>query len=142
MYYNPRTHIRTFLMEDRSRALIGNIVTGSKPIRVMQSRYWLPKSVFPGSQFDPYPSGCFVTITGDVLRTIVETSEKISPILYFDDVFLGMIAKEARLTLLSYPGNTLFFYTQAFDPVSYTKMSAAHRYSPVDLLALWQIVNR
>lgn len=142
MYYNPRTHIRTFLMEDRSRALIGNIVTGSKPIRVMQSRYWLPKSVFPGNQFDPYPSGCFVTITGDALRTIVETSEKISPILYFDDVFLGMIAKEARLTLLSYPGNTLFFYTQAFDPVSYTKMSAAHRYSPVDLLALWQIVNR
>ena len=26
MYYNPRTHIRTFLMEDRSRALIGKPV--------------------------------------------------------------------------------------------------------------------
>lgn len=142
MWYNPRLHIRTFLMERRSQTLIGNIVTGSKPIRVPQSRYWLPSSVFPGKVFDPYPSGCFVTIAGDTLRTIVETSEKIGPILYFDDVFLGMIAREAELTLLRYPGNTLFFYNQAFNPSSYSKMSAAHRYGPVDLLALWQIANR
>lgn len=142
MYYNPRLHIRTFLMEERSQTLIGNIVTGSKPIRIQQSRYWMPKSVFPRSMFDPYPSGCFVTITGDALRTIVEGSEKIETILYFDDVFLGMVARKTDLTLLTYPGNTLFFYTQAFKPGAYAKMSAAHRYAPVDLLALWQIVDR
>ena len=142
MYYNPRLHIRTFLMEERSQTLIGNIVTGSKPIRIQQSRYWMPKSVFPRSMFDPYPSGCFVTITGDALRTIVEGSEKSETILYFDDVFLGMVARKTDLTLLTYPGNTLFFYTQAFKPGAYAKMSAAHRYAPVDLLALWQIVDR
>ena len=83
-----------------------------------------------------------MTITGDALRTIVEGSEKIETILYFDDVFLGMVARKTDLTLLTYPGNTLFFYTQAFKPGAYAKMSAAHRYAPVDLLALWQIVDR
>ena len=142
MWYNPRLHIHTFLMEPRSQTLIGNIVTGSKPIRVPHSRYWLPASIFPGKMFDPYPSGCFVTIAGDTLKTIVETSEKIGPILYFDDVFLGMIAREANLTLLTYPGNTLYFFNQAFNPSVYSRMSAAHRYAPVDLLALWQIASR
>ena len=142
LWYNPRSHIHNFLMERRSQTLIGNIVMGNKPIRVDLSRYWMPKSIFPAKQFDPYPSGCFVTIAGDTLETIVKYCEYIGPIIYFDDVFLGQIAAITNITLLSYPGGVMEYMWKSYSPSVYMKLSAAHRYMPADVLALWQIANR
>ena len=142
LWYNPRSHIHNFLMERRSQTLIGNIVMGNKPIRVDLSRYWMPKSIFPAKQFDPYPSGCFVTIAGDTLETIVKYCEYIGPIIYFDDVFLGQIAAITNVTLLSYPGGVMEYMWKSYSPSVYMKLSAAHRYTPADVLALWQIANR
>ena len=108
LWYNPRLHIHNYLLEKRKQTLIGNIVQGNKPIRVDVSRYWMPKSIFPAATYDPYPSGCFVTIAGDTLQTIVKYCEHIGPIIYFDDVFLGQIAsiKESVLSLGSITGNS------------------------------------
>lgn len=142
MWYNPRMHIRKFLMERRKEVLIGNIVQGNKPIRVDVSRYWMPESVFPAKVFDPYPSGCFVTIAGDTLRMIVKYCEHIGPIIYFDDVFLGQIAAITNITLLTYPPGAMEFMNKPYSPSTYTKLVAAHRYTPVDVVALWQLANR
>lgn len=142
MWYNPRMHIRNFLMERRSETLIGNIVRGNKPIRVDVSRYWMPESVFPAPVFDPYPSGCFVTIAGDTLRMIVKYCEHIGPIIYFDDVFLGQIAAITDIKLLNYPPGTMEFMNKPYTPSTYTKLAAAHRYTPVDIIALWQLADR
>lgn len=142
LWYNPRNHISRFLMERRSQTLIGNIVTGNKPIRVDVSRYWMPSTLFPAKFFDPYPSGCFVTIAGDTLETIVKYCEHIGPILYFDDVFLGQIATVTNITLLSYPPGIMEFLWKPYLPGTYMKLSAAHRYTPADVIALWQIANR
>ena len=142
MWYNPRLHIRNYLMERRSQTLIGNILTGNKPIRVDVSRYWLPEEIFPAPKFDPYPSGCFVTIAGDTLKTIVKYCEHIGPIIYFDDVFLGQIAAISNITLLTYPPGTMEFMWKPYKSSTYVKLHAAHRYTPADVIALWQIANR
>ena len=142
MWYNPRMHIKNFLMEKRSQTLIGSIIQGNKPIRVDVSRYWMPKAVFPASSFDPYPSGCFVTIAGDTLQTIVKYCEYIGPIIYFDDVFLGQIAAITNITLLTYPPGTMEYMWKSYNSKTYSKLSSAHRYTPVDVIALWQIANR
>ena len=142
LWYNPRLHIHNYLLQRREQTLIGNIVQGNKPIRVDVSRYWMPKSIFPASTFDPYPSGCFVTIAGDTLQTIVKYCEHIGPIIYFDDVFLGQIASITNITLLSYPGGVMEFLWKKYNGKTYKKLAAAHRYTPVDIVALWQIANR
>lgn len=142
VWYNPRTHIKQFLMQRRSQTLIGTIVTGNKPIHVDVSRYWMPKTLFPQNVFDPYPSGCFVTIAGDTLATIVKYSEHIGPILYFDDTFLGQVAAITNITLLTYPQGVMEFMWKAYMPGVYMRLSAAHRYTPVDVVALWQLANR
>ena len=142
LWYNPRLHIHNYLLEKRKQTLIGNIVQGNKPIRVDVSRYWMPKSIFPAATFDPYPSGCFVTIAGDTLQTIVKYCEHIGPIIYFDDVFLGQIASITNITLLSYPGGVMEFMWKKYNGLTYKKLAAAHRYTPADVVALWQIANR
>lgn len=142
VWYNPRNHIKQFLMERRSQTLIGTIVTGNKPIRVDVSRYWMPKTLFPQPVFDPYPSGCFVTIAGDTLSTIVKYSEHIGPILYFDDTFLGQVAAITNITLLTYPQGVMEFMWKAYMPGVYMRLSAAHRYTPADVVAVWQLANR
>ena len=56
----------------------------------------------------------------EIIKVIrVHSQEEIEIEWNFDDVFLGMIAREANLTLLTYPGNTLYFFNQAFNPSVY-----------------------
>lgn len=142
MWYDPRYHIVNYLDSLRNSTMIGRIVRSNKPIRVPQSRYYLSKRVFNRTSFDPYPSGCFVTIAYDTLSMIVKYSEMVGPIIYFDDVFLGQIARKANISLLDYPNKDMYFWAQKYEPIMYSSLVAAHKYAPQDILALWSLGDR
>lgn len=141
MWFNPYQMISSFLSKDRTNALMGNKIVGGKPIRVSVSRYYLSKAVFPDEVFSPYMSGCFLAMSRDVLPIIVKRCVDIGPIIYFDDVFLGQIAKIANISLVSFPWNKVYYYPKAYDGKSYSKLWAIHRYTAVDNMALWQMAN-
>ena len=57
-------------------------------------------------------------------------------------MFLGQIAAITNITLLTYPPGTMEYMWKSYNSKTYAKLSAAHRYTPVDVVALWQIANR
>ena len=141
MWFNPYRFVSSFLMVDRTNSLMGNKIAHGQPIRVGYSRYYLSKTVFPAEVFDPYMSGCFLAMTRDVLHTIVERCVDIGPIIYFDDVFLGQIAKIAGITLVPFPYYKVSYTPIAYSGEKYSKIWAVHRYTPTDNVALWQIAS-
>ncbi|KNB46657.1 beta-galactosyltransferase 1 [Blastocystis sp. subtype 4] len=141
MWFNPYAYVSQFLSQKRTNALIGNKIVGGKPIRVSVSRYYLSKSVFPNEVFSPYMSGCFLSMTRDILPVIVKQCENIGPIIYFDDVFLGQIVAISNISLVSFPYYKVQYYPLAYSGDKYSKIWAVHRYTPADNLALWQMAN-
>ena len=141
MWFNPYTMISSFLNVPRKNALMGNKIVHGKPIRVSVSRYYLSKNVFPEEEFSPYMSGCFLAMSRDVLPIIVKRCVDIGPIIYFDDVFLGQIAKIANISLVPFPWYKVEYYPKAYSGSVYSKLWAVHRYTPVDNMALWQLAN-
>ena len=141
MWFNPYAYISQFLSQKRTNALIGNKIVGGKPIRISVSRYYLSKSVFPEEIFSPYMSGCFLSMTRDILPIIVKRCEDIGPIIYFDDVFLGQIVAISNISLVSLPYYKVQYYPKAYSGQVYSKIWAIHRYTPADNLALWQMAN-
>ena len=141
MWFNPYPFIDSFLREKRTNVLMGNKIVRGTPIRVPISRYYLSKNVFPEEVFSPYMSGCFLAMSRDVLPIIVKRCVDIGPIIYFDDVFLGQIAKIANITLYPFPWNKVFYYPKTYSGKDYSKLWSIHRYTPADNMALWQIAN-
>ena len=80
-------------------------------------------------------------MTRDILPIIVKQCEKIGPIIYFDDVFLGQIVKISNISLVSFPYYKVQYYPKAYSGSEYAKIWAIHRYTPADNLALWQMAN-
>jgi singapore isolate B (sub-type 7) whole genome shotgun sequence assembly, scaffold_3 len=141
MWFNPYRYVTEFLNVKRTNALMGNKIVNGQPIRVSVSRYYLSKNVFPEERFSPYMSGCFLAMTRDILPIIVKQCEKIGPIIYFDDVFLGQIVKISNISLVSFPYYKVQYYPKAYSGSEYAKIWAIHRYTPADNLALWQMAN-
>ena len=141
MWFNPYRFVSSFLLENRTNALMGNRISHGTPIRITYSRYYLSKAVFPAESFEPYMSGCFLAMTRDVLHTIVQRCVDIGPIIYFDDVFLGQIAKVANISLVSFPYYKVSYSPLAYSGATYSKVWAIHRYTPTDNVAMWQLAN-
>ena len=141
MWFNPYKFVTEFLVKNRTNSLMGVLIKTGKPIRVSVSRYYLSKNVFPQNYFDPYVSGCFLSMSRDVLPMIVKGCEEIGPIIYFDDVFLGQIAAKRNISIVPYPGGRVFFEPRSFSGKFYKNIWAIHRFSPVDNLAMWQLAN-
>ena len=141
MWFNPYRFVSSFLLENRTNALMGNRISHGTPIRITYSRYYLSKAVFPAESFEPYMSGCFLAMTRDVLHTIVQRCVDIGPIIYFDDVFLGQIAKVGNISLVSFPYYKVSYSPLAYSGATYSKVWAIHRYTPTDNVAMWQLAN-
>ena len=135
MWFNPYTYIKDVLSIPRNSSILGYLISSAHPFRHSSSRYYLPHRIYPEDTFPPYMSGCFVTLTRDVLPIVVNTSAKMDYLLYFDDVFLGQVAEKTGITLTPLDSSKI-----SFGPVPYMffkDLWGVHRMSPADRMALW-----
>ena len=141
MWMNPELLISNMLSTPRNNSILGFLIPHGQPIRHPLSRYYLPSSVYPESYFPPYMSGCFVAISGDALRGIVETSSTIRPILYFDDVYLGLVARQRGISLIPVPPYKVFFGPIPFNSF-FKQVWGIHRIGPSIRVALWELTMK
>lgn len=140
MWMNPTLFISRMLSTPRNNSILGYRILSGQPIRHPQSRYYLPHKIYAEKSFPPYMSGCFLAISGDALKGIVETSATIRPILYFDDVFLGFVARERKLQFVPFPVRKMFFQPVDFN-VHFKKAWGIHRIRPAVRIAIWELLR-
>lgn len=140
MFYNPFNHFSNTLSLTHSNSIFGISIPNGKPNRNPSSRYFLSKDIYPKNSFPPYVSGCFVTVSGDLLGRIVTTSQMIGPIVYLDDVFLGLVAQKAKMKLQYYNEREAYFVNAPYTQSLYHSLIASHRFSPSDLVATWGLL--
>ena len=135
MHVNIPFLLLHILSVKREKFIYGRTFVNAHPYRDPRHKNYLPEWVYPDDTFPPYQSGCLCIWSRDVLQTVVTGSSIVRPVHYVDDVYYGQIFKYFNLTLTN--DERFIKYSQIpFSPYLGYQVAAAHRYSPVDLVAL------
>ena len=135
MFVNPN-FIRSYLIPyTRTTFAYGVYINRGRPIRYRTSKYYLPEWLYPLHFFYPYHSGCFYIWSKDILQLVVNAFHTVRPIHYIDDVYYGQIFHQYNISLKK-AYNTIYWDQAPLSVDLWKKKAAAHRYSPVDLIAI------
>lgn len=118
------------------RLWAGYVFEGSWPMRHRWSKWYLPLSEYPFSRFPPYvTAGAFVLSQPalvDLYRVARYTQQ-----FRFDDIFLGIVARKARLVPLH--SDAFRFWGKPSGRADFVGLIAAHGFQdPAELVRVWE----
>ncbi|CAN7993456.1 unnamed protein product [Ixodes hexagonus] len=118
------------------RLWAGYVFEGAWPMRHRWSKWYLPLSEYPFSRFPPYvTAGAFVLsqpALADLYRVARYTQQ-----FRFDDIFLGIVARKARLAPLH--SDAFRFWGKPSDRADFVGLIAAHGFpDPAELVRVWE----
>ena len=140
MFVNP-TFIRNYLIPyPRTEFAYGVYTHRGRPIRYKTSKYYLPEWLYPLDFFYPYHSGYFYIWSKDILQLVVSAFYTVQPIHHIEDVYYGQIFHKYNISLKK-AYNTIVLGPTPLSENLWRKKAAAHRYSPIDLVAIYILSN-
>ncbi|XP_034537527.1 N-acetyllactosaminide beta-1,3-N-acetylglucosaminyltransferase 3-like [Notolabrus celidotus] len=119
----------------------GHLLTDPKPDRWLDSKYFLPFTVYYPDTYPPYCAGGGILLSFYTALSIHKISKFISYIP-IDDAYMGMCLAETNLAPSSHsgwyaPSRTLDTYDLCF----LKELLVLHKFSPVQLNALWNRIH-
>ncbi|XP_076766367.1 beta-1,3-galactosyltransferase 5 isoform X1 [Xylocopa sonorina] len=85
-----------FLVDRRIKenALSGYVLTKMKPVRILNSKWFVTKEEFPYNVYPDFLSGWFYVTSLKIAQLLVRTSENFKNLFWIDDVFITGILRE------------------------------------------------
>ncbi|XP_053187096.1 N-acetyllactosaminide beta-1,3-N-acetylglucosaminyltransferase 3-like [Scomber japonicus] len=144
---NMIEYLQSLTDNDGSKHLYtGHLIEGVGPIRVPESKYFVPVQVEESESYPPYLGGGGFLLSGYTASVIYKMSHTIT-ILPIDDVYMGMCLAKAGLGPESHGGvrTAGLFYPNyppskidEYDPCLYKDMLLVHRFLPANMYLMWQ----
>ncbi|XP_069824062.1 beta-1,3-galactosyltransferase 2-like [Dendropsophus ebraccatus] len=151
--YVMKTDSDMFVNTDRLLDLLGpdqpqkqNYFTGfvmkyGRPHRNMDSKWYMPHSIYPGKYYPTFCSGTGYVFSGDVAPKILRSSFYVKYV-YLEDVFVGICLDREGVKVQRPPDNELFSNNRVeFDPCVYNRIITSHYMNPADLINYWFILQ-
>ncbi|XP_033494383.1 N-acetyllactosaminide beta-1,3-N-acetylglucosaminyltransferase 3-like [Epinephelus lanceolatus] len=124
----------------------GHVIQGVGPIRLPESKYYIPVQVEESEDYPPYCGGAGYLLSGYTALVIYSMSHDII-LLPIDDVYMGKCLAKAGLGPSSHMGVRtagLYIptsYTDRFDPCFYRDVLLVHRFVSAEMYVMWHRVN-
>ncbi|XP_075062790.1 N-acetyllactosaminide beta-1,3-N-acetylglucosaminyltransferase 3-like [Mixophyes fleayi] len=145
--FNVITYLQSLEKDGRnSHLFVGALNIGMPPVYEKNSKYYVPKELFPGDSFSPYCGGGGILMSGFTSYSILRESEYI-PLFPIDDAYLGMCLEKAGLSPGNHEGIRTFGIhmpaasVDSFDPCFYRDMLVVHRFVPYEMLIMWKALQ-
>lgn len=147
---NMIEYLQSLKDNDGSKHLFtGHLIQGVGPIRIPESKYFIPVQVEESESYPPYLGGGGFLLSGYTASVIYKMSQTIT-ILPIDDVYMGMCLAKAGLGPESHSGvrTAGLFYPNyppskidEYDPCLYKDILLVHRFLPANMYLMWQNLN-
>ena len=138
MYVNIPLILTQVLSTSRSKFVYGYPFINGEPVRDSLHKNYLPTWLYPRTRFPPYLSGCICIWSRDIVELILSGSSVVHPIHYVDDVYYGQIFEYYHIPLTKDTKRIKVVQIPISSYLGY-KVFAAHRYSPIDLVAIYML---
>ncbi|NXS44744.1 B3GN6 acetylglucosaminyltransferase, partial [Balaeniceps rex] len=125
--------------------MVGQLFIDNFPVRVRQSKYFVPTQLMASDRYPPYCGGGGMLMSGFTARVISRESRDIR-LFPIDDVYLGMCLKKAGLLPASHDGIRTMGVgapanTDPFDPCYYRELLLVHRFLPHETAVMWHAIH-
>ncbi|XP_014353207.2 beta-1,3-galactosyltransferase 2-like [Latimeria chalumnae] len=120
MFLNIEKLVKSLLNLDiptRQNYFTGAPFIHHRPFRDKNSKWYMPKNVFPGKEYPPFCSGTGYVFSVNITWKILEASYVVKPI-YLEDVYIGLCLNFAQINITIPPDSFFNIYHidyEAFD---------------------------
>lgn len=108
------------------------------PNRNKESKWYMPREVYPGSRYPTFCSGTGYVFSGDLARRIYVAS-LIIPRLHLEDVYVGMCLAKLKIEPTPPPNELLFNHWRVpYSSCRYSNLITSHGIHPNEIIQYWQ----
>uniref|UniRef100_A0A8C7VXL4 Hexosyltransferase n=1 Tax=Oncorhynchus mykiss TaxID=8022 RepID=A0A8C7VXL4_ONCMY len=107
MFLNVNTLVNMLLHAPKQNYQTGLVARRGAVLRDHNSKWYLPKEVFPEPVYPPYALGLGYVFTLDLPRKLVEASRHVKAV-YIEDVYLGLCMRHLGIRPTDPPSGNLF----------------------------------
>ncbi|XP_020864725.1 N-acetyllactosaminide beta-1,3-N-acetylglucosaminyltransferase 3 [Phascolarctos cinereus] len=125
---------------------VGYVISNVGPIRVPQSKYFVPELVMKENKYPPYCGGGGILMSKFTTGAIRHASHVI-PLFPIDDVYLGMCLEREGLAPARHMGVRVTGIQSpsprigSFNPCFYQDLLLVHRFLPYEMLLMWDAIK-
>lgn len=108
------------------------------PNRNKESKWYMPREVYPGSRYPTFCSGTGYVFSGDLAQRIYVAS-LIIPRLHLEDVYVGMCLAKLKIEPTPPPNELLFNHWRVpYSSCRYSNLITSHGIHPNEIIQYWQ----
>ncbi|XP_052093439.1 beta-1,3-galactosyltransferase 1-like isoform X1 [Mytilus californianus] len=138
MYINIPNLFKALNKQILTKFLMGNLISGAKPVQDKSSKWYTPKNTFPEVYYPPYLSGTSYVISISVLSELYNAT-KSSKYFWLEDVFItGVCAKAAGIFHIH--RNDMTFNTPEPFGCSLKSLISGHKIKWQNMYSVYQAV--
>ena len=136
MFVNIEYLLKVLKLRNLTNTVIGMQITGARPIRNKNSKWYTPSGLFNETVYPSYCSGTSYVISGDAVERLYNTT-LVTPSFWLEDIYITGICRTKA--------NVKIFYDYGF---TYEKPNAAgcvfrkritgHRYDEREIRNIWK----
>ncbi|XP_038056644.1 beta-1,3-galactosyltransferase 1-like [Patiria miniata] len=114
---------------------LGFVIAGQSPIRKPDSKWYMPRDLYPGDAYPPWLSGGGFVVSGDVPGKVYDASLDIR-YLHLEDVFVGVCLDKLNIKPIM---NRQFSNSRIkYSYCRFRYVITAHSYDTVQLKFMWE----
>ncbi|XP_045073046.1 beta-1,3-galactosyltransferase 1-like [Coregonus clupeaformis] len=142
MFLNVNTLVNMLLHAPKQNYQTGLVAQWGAVLRDHNSKWYLPKEVFPENIYPPYALGLGYVFTLDLPRKLVEASRHVKAI-YIEDVYLGLCMRHLGIRPTNPPNGNLFqVFPVAYDRCTYSRLIATTTHSITHQVKAWKDLHK
>uniref|UniRef100_H3AAZ2 Hexosyltransferase n=1 Tax=Latimeria chalumnae TaxID=7897 RepID=H3AAZ2_LATCH len=139
MFLNVEKLVKSLLNPDvptRQNFFTGFPYVGRAPVRDKNSKWYIPRDVFPEETYPPFCSGTGYVFSVNVVQKILDASCLIKSV-HLEDVYIGMCLNIAHITI-THPPHSLFHVSYVkYDRCTYRNLITSHYFKPHAIVKTW-----
>lgn len=138
MFLNVNVLVNMLLQAPRENYMTGLVAKGAAVLRNSNSKWYLPKDVFPEDVYPPYALGLGYVLSLDLPSKLIEGAKHVKAV-YIEDVFLGLCMRYLGIKLSSQADQSLFnVFTVPYNRCRYSKLIATTTHSLQEQVNSWK----
>ncbi|XP_031668811.1 beta-1,3-galactosyltransferase 1 isoform X3 [Oncorhynchus kisutch] len=142
MFLNVNTLVNMLLHAPTQNYQTGLVAQWAAVLRDRNSKWYLPKEVFPEPVYPPYALGLGYVFTLDLPRKLVEASRHVKAV-YIEDVYLGLCMRHLGIRPTDPPSGNLFqVFPVAYDRCTYSRLIATTTHSITHQVNAWTDLHK
>ncbi|XP_036819942.1 beta-1,3-galactosyltransferase 1-like isoform X1 [Oncorhynchus mykiss] len=142
MFLNVNTLVNMLLHAPTQNYQTGLVAQWAAVLRDHNSKWYLPKEVFPEPVYPPYALGLGYVFTLDLPRKLVEASRHVKAV-YIEDVYLGLCMRQLGIRPTDPPSGNLFHvFPVAYDRCTYSRLIATTTHSITHQVNAWTDLHK